>query len=177
MPTLNAAVAALERHCGFPSSRTLVVARCLREAGLLPSGAPGISPQLELDDFTTLVIALAADVALHKSAETVRLYRALTLGGTNLTGAPASVPKNAGEQIDAIIHLAAEDAAEIRQMRLEVVSTWPELALHWHDGTVERYRELGALASHWGDNGHRRSTTISVAALADAIQETFKGDN
>lgn len=176
MPTLQTAVAALEQRCGFPSSRALVVARSLREAGLLPSGAPGVSPQLQLDDFTTLVIALAADTALHESAAAVRKYRALTIGGADVSAAPPAVPRNAGEQIDAIIHLAAEGSTEVRGIRLEFVSTWPELAMRWHDGTIERYRELGSLASHWGGPGHRRSTTISVAAIADAIQETFKGE-
>ncbi|AEH77526.1 hypothetical protein SM11_chr0243 [Sinorhizobium meliloti SM11] len=143
---------------------------------MLPSGAPGVAPKLDLNDFTTLVIALAADVALHESASAVRRYRSLTIGGANVSGAPASVPKNAGQQIDAIVELAAEGATEVRGLKFEFVSSWHELTVHWHDGSLERYRELGALASHWGGAGHRRSITINVAALADAIQDAFKGE-
>lgn len=143
---------------------------------MLPSGAPGVAPKLDLDDFTTLAIALAADVALHESAAAVERYRSLTIGGADVSDAPASIPKSAGEQIDAVLALAAEGSKEIRGLRLEFVSTWPELTVHWHDGSLERYRELGALASHWGANGHRRSTTISVAALSDAIRDAFQGE-
>jgi len=176
VPTLQSVAGALERHCGFPVSRSLVVARSLREAGMLPSGAPGVAPKLDLNDFTTLVIALAADVALHESAAAVDRYRSLTIGGADVSGAPASVPKNAGQQIDAIVKLAAEGATEVRGLKFEFVSNWPEFALHWHDGTIERYREIGALASHWGGAGYRRSITINVAAFADAIQDAFKGE-
>ncbi|WVT73341.1 hypothetical protein QM996_17975 [Sinorhizobium chiapasense] len=175
MATLNAAIAALERRVGFSAPRARVVARHLREQGLLPAGAPGVAPSLDLDDFTNLLIALAADVPLHQSADAVRTYRSLTPGGADVSRAPASVPHNAGEEIDAISSLAADGNGDVRGVKLEFVTNWPEVALHWHDGSISRFRELGALAAVWGAGGHRRSTSISVAALADAIKETFKG--
>ena len=176
MATLNAAVAALERRIGFPRSRARQVARSLQEAGALPLGGPGKAPEINIDDFVTLVIALAADVPLHQSAAAVRTYRDLTPGGADVSRAPASVPQNAGEEIDAIFSLAADGNSDVRGVKLEFVANWPEVALHWQDGSISRFRELGALAAHWGAAGHRRSTSISVAALADAIKETFKGE-
>ncbi|NRQ15580.1 hypothetical protein BHMPCIPO_02830 [Ensifer sesbaniae] len=175
MANLNAAVAALERRIGFPKSRARQVARSLQEAGALPLGAPGVAPKLDLDDFVTLVIALAADVPLHQSADAVRTYRQLTPGGADVSRAPASVPKNAGEEIDAIFSLAADGNTDVRGVKLEFVANWPEVAVHWHDGSIGRFRELGALGAHWSSIGHRRSTSINVAALADAIKETFTG--
>ncbi|WP_158665076.1 hypothetical protein [Ensifer adhaerens] len=175
MAKMNAAIAALERRVGFPQSRARQVARSLQEAGALPLGGPGKSPELNLDDFVTLVIALAADVPLHQSADAVRTYRNLTPGGADVSRAPASVPRNAGEEIDAIFSLAADGNSDVRGIKLEFVANWPEVALHWHDGSAGRFRERGAIAAHWGASGHRRSTSINVAALADAIQETFTG--
>jgi len=175
LATLNAAIAALERRVGFSASRARLVGRHLREQGLLPAGAPGIAPDLDLDDFVTLVIALAADVPLHQSADAVRAYRNLTPGGADVSRAPASVPRTAGEEIDAIFSLASDGNSDVRGVKLEFVANWPEVAAHWHDGSISRFRELGALAAHWGAAGHRRSTTVNMAALADAINETFTG--
>ncbi|MGO4619950.1 hypothetical protein [Ensifer sp. 2TAB8] len=175
MATLNAAIAALERRVGFPQSRARQVARSLQEAGALPLGGPGKPPEINIDDLVTLVIALAADVPLHQSADAVRAYRNLTPGGADVSRAPASVPRNAGEEIDAIIGLAADGNSDVRGVKLEFVANWPEAAVRWHDGSISRFRELGALAAVWGAGGHRRSTTINMAALADAIQEVFTG--
>lgn len=173
MATLTDAIAALERRVGFPAARSRVVARALREAGKMPSGGPGVAPEIDLTNFIDLVIALAADVSHYKCASVLDAYRAMPPGGADVSGAPASVPKSAGAELDAIVSLAADGATEVRGLRLEFVANWPEFAIHWHDGTVGRFRELGSLGSHWGAPGHRRSTTISMAALADAISDTF----
>ncbi len=166
MATLNAAIAALERRIGFTKSRARQVARSLQEAGALPLGAPGVAPELDLVDFTNLAIALAADVPLHKSADAVRTYRDLTPGGADVSGAPASLPRNAGEEIDAIVSLAADGNSDVRGVKIEFVANWPEVAVHWHGGSIGRFRELGALAAHWGASGHRRSTSTGAPPSA-----------
>lgn len=173
MANLTAAIAALERRVGFSAARSRVVARALREAGKMPSGGPGVAPEIDLGNFIDLVIALAADVSHYKCASVLDAYRAMTPEGADVSGAPASVPKSAGEEIDAIAALAAEGAPEIRGLKLEFVADWHELVIHWQDGTVSRFRERGELGSHWGAAGYRRSTTINMAALADAIRDTF----
>lgn len=173
MATLTAAIAALERRVGFPAARSRVVARALREAGKMPAGGPGVAPEIDLGNFVDLVVAMASDQSHYKCAAAIDAFRAMTPEGADVSGAPASVPKSAGEEIDAIAALAAEGAPEIRGLKLEFVADWPELAIHWQDGTVSRFRERGELGSHWGAAGYRRSTTINMAAFADALADTF----
>lgn len=173
MPTLSQVVGALERHVGFPSSRINQVARRLQEAGLVPHGAPGVAPVLDIDHVVDLVIAVAADTTLHAAAEAVRTYRALVPGGAYLDEAPAMLRTDAGEALDIIAEIAVRGDSEIlRQDLIEVVTNWPEVQISG-PGTSIRYRQQGALASHWGERGHRRSTTINCAALVDALRELF----
>ena len=170
MPTLNEAIGAIKRHIGFQESRSRVVARRLREAGHLPAGAPGVAPEVDIANVLDLVVALASDARVHRVADALTTYSQLVPGGADLSTAPPSVPRTAGQQLLAIVQLAADGDQDVRRLRLEFVATWPEVAIHWPDGSTQRFREVGALASHWGADGHRRSTTIPVGAIADTIQ-------
>lgn len=58
MATLNNALDAIERHIGFPRSRSSGVARRLQESKLLPAGAPGVAPELDQRDTCLLLATL-----------------------------------------------------------------------------------------------------------------------
>jgi hypothetical protein len=120
-----------------------------------------------------LVVAIAADTTLRRAAEAVRVYGALTPAGADVSGAPASVPRNARVVLDSLANLAA-DGDLLSELQIEVVSTWPEIAFHWSDGSVNRFRETGALASHWQDDKRRTSTTIPGAVFASVFKDLFK---
>ncbi|MBX4989559.1 hypothetical protein [Rhizobium lentis] len=171
--TLAAAIAALERHLGFRRGRLVSMAQRLQNAGVIPTGAPRTPPQLTLANVVDLVVAYAADAPLHHAPRSVEAYGALTPGGANLGAAPAGVKVTASGYLASIAALAIEGDAGIRRLRLEFVSTWPELAIHFEDGSTYRFQGVGALSGHWQSTGHRQSLTINGAALADALQEVF----
>ncbi|MBP1848494.1 hypothetical protein J2046_006790 [Rhizobium petrolearium] len=171
--TLNQAAAALDRHVGLPQPRTMIVARRLREAGAFPSGATGVSPILELENFLDLLIAVASACPAHKARQTVEAFKAMTPGGADLSEAPASVRATAGRQLAAIAELAIEGDADMRKLNLEFIKTWPEFAVHFDGGETQRFQPIGSVAGHWQAAGHRTSTAINGAALADALKELF----
>ncbi|MBX4993850.1 hypothetical protein ABID08_006540 [Rhizobium binae] len=171
--TLAAAIAALERHLGFRRGRLVSMAQRLQNAGAIPTGAPRTPPQLTLANVVDLVVAYAADAPLHLAARSVATYGALTPGGANLDGAPARVKVTAAEYLTSIAALAAGGDTGIRRLKLEFVSTWPELAVHFEVGSIHRFQAVGALPDHWQASGHRQSLTINGAAFADAIREIF----
>ena len=92
MATLNNVLKVIEQHLEFPRSRSTGIARRLQEAGLLPSGAPGVPPILDEDGVLDLVVALASDTELHTAVSAVRAYHAMTPGGADLSGAPDTIP-------------------------------------------------------------------------------------
>lgn len=171
--TLAAAIAALERHVGFRRGRLVSMAQRLQNAGVLPTGAPRTAPQLTLANVVDLVVAYAADAPLHLAPRSVETYGALTPGGANLDGAPPSVKVTAAEYLGSIAALAASGDVGIRRLKLELVSTWPELAIHFEDGSIHRFQSVGVVYGHWQSAGHRQSVTINGAAFADALQEIF----
>jgi hypothetical protein len=65
----STAVTATMIQDGFPRSRSTGIARRLQEAGLLPSGAPGVPPELDENNVLDLAVALAADTELHTAAQ------------------------------------------------------------------------------------------------------------
>ncbi len=172
MPTITSATAAIARHLGFPEARVRQIARRLREAELMPAGAPGVPPEVDRHDLLTLLIALASDGTAAKAAEAVATYGALVPGGANLASAPASIPRTIRSVLEV---LAAEgaDGEPATPLNIEFVSTWPEIALHWEDGTVSRFREPGALSSHWAGDRIRKSITITGAAFGALFKEVF----
>ncbi|MBY5349577.1 hypothetical protein [Rhizobium leguminosarum] len=171
--TLAAAIAALERHIGFRRGRLVSMAQRLQNAGAIPTGGPRTAPQLTPVDVVNLVAAYAADAPLHLAARSVETYGALTPGGADLSGAPAGLKVSAASYLASIAALAAEGDDGMRRLKLEFVSTWPELAVHFEDGSTHRFQSMGAVSGHWQSTGHRKSLTINGAALADALQEIF----
>jgi hypothetical protein len=173
MPTTSEAVDAIVRHIGFDPPRAKAVARSLTEDGAIPSGAPGRSPELAIDHVLDLVLGCAVDAPLRAIAATVERYRALTPGGANLDGAPAGIDRTAGDAIDIWADVALHgDGDLLRRDTIDVVAGWPEIAIHTGD-TVSRFVAPGTLATHWQACGHRKSTTISGAALVDCLRELF----
>lgn len=172
MATLNRVLDAIERHVGFPRSRSTGIARRLQEAGLLPSGAPGVPPELDEDNVLDLVIALASDTELHNAVDAVRAFHRMNPGGADLNGAPDTIP-NAPIAISILVEDARIGSRGARASQIEVSCSWRAVAIHSPAGDVQRFAEVGKAAPLWQSNGHHRSTTISAAALADAISEIF----
>lgn len=176
MPTTQEAVDALVRHIGFDPPRVKAVARSLTEDGRLPPGGPGRSPELAVDHVIDLVLGCSVDAPLRAIAATVEQYRALAPGGACLATAPATIDRNAGEALDIWADIAIHgDSDVLRRDKIEIVATWPEVAIQ-RDGKVARFVPVGALATHWRDSGHRKSTIISGAALVDCLHALF-GEN
>ncbi|KQZ99570.1 hypothetical protein ASD64_14660 [Mesorhizobium sp. Root157] len=172
MPTTLEAIDALCARIGFDKPRAKAVARALTDAGRLPAGGPGKSPELDAEHVVDIVIGCSVDAPLRAIADSVAAYRAMTPGGANLDGAPASID-TAGRALDIWADIAIHgDAALLRREQIEMISNWPEIAIH-STGSASRFREIGALASHWAETGHRKSTTINGAALVDALRELF----
>lgn len=176
---LASVVAALEKELGFPSSRTRSVARRLSEAGTLPAGSPGTSPMLDTHDLGTLLLGLASDVTVAEVPEAVARIDRLVPEGCDNTNFPeeikARVRGTAGHHLDTLLALAAEGGDALRHMRIEIVSSWPEFALHWSDGSVQRWREPGVDPTIWGA-GHRRAVTIPGVALFNCITALFSAE-
>ena len=99
----------------------------------------------------------------------------MTPGGADLNGAPDTIP-NAPIAVAVIVESARGGVAEARTSQIEVSCNWRAVAIHSPAGDVKRYCEAGKAASHWQSSGHHRSTTISVAALADALDKLFGDD-
>ncbi|TIO04096.1 hypothetical protein [Mesorhizobium sp.] len=174
MATLKACLTSIEHYLGFPKSRSITISRRLQERGVIPVGAPGIAPKLDAHDVVSLIIALAADTALHEAPDAVTRYRALTPGGIDLIGAPASID-TAGRALDIMADVAIHGSADLlRRDRIEVVSNWREVSIHdATSGNTKRFVAPGADASAWQHAGHRKSTTITGSAFVDAVRDIF----
>ncbi|CAN7701584.1 hypothetical protein [Mesorhizobium sp. LjNodule214] len=177
MATLKACLTSIEHYLGFPKSRSITVSRRMQERDALPIGAPGVAPELDAHDAVSLIIALAADTALHEAPDAVGRYRSLTPGGVDLTDAPTSID-TAGLALDIMADIAVHGSADLlRRDRIEVVSNWPEVAIHdATSGHTKRFAAAGAAASHWQQVGHRKSTTINGSAFVDCIRDLFGKD-
>lgn len=168
MATLTAALAAIERHIGIPKSRSQSVARRLQEANLLPFGAPGVAPEINEAEFATLLIALGADRTLRTAAETVREFVDLQPGGcSDVQGG-----HNAFTEICIAVDLALHAPENVRGVQYEFCHSWPEFVIH-ENGKAKRFVAPGANPNRWQANGHRTSTTINGAGLADAAIALF----
>lgn len=172
MATLNACLDAIERHLQFPRSRSTGIARRLQEAELLPSGAPGVAPEMDEDDALDLIVTLAADTELHTAAAALRAYYSMTPGGVDLDGAPASIP-NAPIAVSILIEDARSGVAEARKSRIEVTCNGRAVAIHKPNSEVSRFCVTGADSSHWALRGHHKSTALNAAAVADALDDIF----
>jgi hypothetical protein len=173
VPTLKQALAAIERHVGFPISRGRTVAQRLQEAGLIERGAPGVAPHISPDGFVALLIALAANKTLAQAGAAVTTYLEAMPGGVSLAEAPASVVRLRSELL-ALVDAALEFPEDLADLSIEVVASWPEVVIR-HLSRTTRFVPVGANASHWQAAGHRTSTTISGAAFRDCARALFKG--
>ncbi|UGX97597.1 hypothetical protein G6321_00021655 [Bradyrhizobium barranii subsp. barranii] len=172
MATLNHALDAIERHLEFPRSRSSGIARRLQESNLLPVGAPGVAPELNEDNVLDLIVTLAADTELHTAVAALRAYQTATPGGVNLHGAPQSIP-NAPIAVAILVEDARAGVPEARKSRIEVSCGANAVAIHKPDGEASRFVEAGADPAHWPKRAHHKSTTLNVAAIADALDDIF----
>jgi hypothetical protein len=172
MATLSNALDAIERHLNFPRSRSTGIARRMQEAGLLPSGAPGVAPELDDDNILDLVVALASDTELHTAVTAVHAFHVMTPGGADLNGAPQSIPP-APVAVSILLEDARAGIADARKSQIAVSCNWRAVAIHKPNGDVNRFCEVGKAASHWQSSGHHKSITINVDALADALDDIF----
>lgn len=169
MATLNACLDSIQALIGFPRSRSTGIARRLQEAGVLPSGSPGVAPDLDEDNALDLIVTLASDTELHTALAALRAYHGLTPGGAT---APASIP-NAPIAISIIIEDARSGIADARKSKIEVSCNGSAVAIHKPNGGVSRFVEAGADPAHWECRGHHKSTTLNAAAVADAMDDIF----
>ncbi|MCS3895575.1 hypothetical protein M2171_004708 [Bradyrhizobium japonicum USDA 38] len=172
MATLNHVLDGIERHLEFPRSRSSGIARRLQESNLLPVGAPGVAPELNEDNVLDLIVTLAADTELHTAVAALRAYQTATPGGINLDGAPQSIP-NAPIAVAILVEDARACNEQARASRIEVSCNWRAVAIHKPDGSVSRFSQPGAHCAHWQSNGHHKSITLNVAAIADALDDLF----
>ncbi|ATU92738.1 hypothetical protein [Phyllobacterium zundukense] len=178
MVTTYQAVGAISARVGYPIKRVRHVARELTEAGTIPAGAPGKSPEINLIHFLDILIGSALDVPLRSIATSVAAYKALGEPGHDASNMPASV-RAKYRTAEAVINRLAIDLEgdkALAKLKIEIVTSWPEVAIFDADGVIFRFREAGALHGNWQHSGHRTSTTINGAAIAAAIRDLF-GDN
>jgi hypothetical protein len=177
LPNLSAAVIALERHCGFLSSRVRGVARQLQDADLLPLGTPGAPSEITLQQFLTLLIAVATDNGAKRLApQAVQTYRAMSLAGLPLNSAPAGFV-SAATALEVFAEMALASRQDVKSANVEFVANWPEISFVWADGSVQRYQPTGTAPGFWQTHTHRKSPTIPGAAFADAVRAVFLGRN
>ncbi|WP_077962410.1 hypothetical protein [Ensifer adhaerens] len=179
MSTTKKVVDALVTHAGFDPPRCRAVARKLTDAGILPMGAPGKAPELEVWHFVDLLIGVSLDVPLRAVPETVSAYRKLAPGGADLSGAPEHLNRSAGDFLDITAEMAANGTPDAQRdvsaSMIEVVSTWPEIVIREACATL-RFQPVGTLPDHWQETKQRRAVTINGGAFVRAIRAAFKGE-
>lgn len=179
MVTTYQAVGAISERIGFPIKRVRCVARELTEAGIIPSGSPGKSPEVNLVHFIDILLGSAIDAPLRSIPDAVNAYKALGEPGHDATNMPASV-RAKYRTAESIINRLAVDLdgdGALSKLQIEIVTSWPEIAIVDVDGVVFRFREAGSLPTHWQHSGHRTSTTINGAAIVAAIRDLFGEHN
>jgi hypothetical protein len=177
MATLNNTLDAIERHIGFPRSRSTGIARRLQEADILPSGMPGVPPKLDQSDVCLLLATLMSAPKLHEAVDHARAYLAMTPGGAVLSAdAPDSIPRSALEFLEVKSEIAIggqPDAVDdVRGHRFEFVHGWRELSARTPEGTVTRFVLPGQLASHQ-QAPHRIAGVVKGDAFVNLIKEIF----
>lgn len=177
MAILNHVLDSIERHIGFPRSRSSGVARRLQESKLLPSGSPGVAPELDQRDACLLLATLMSAPMLHEAVDHARAYTAMTPGGAVLSGdAPDSIPRSALEflEVQSEIVVGGDDQAvdDVRKCRFEFVHGWRELSVHTLERTVTRFVLPGALVSHQ-QAPHRIAGLVKGEAFVNLMKELF----
>ncbi|MGB3044968.1 MAG: hypothetical protein WBB98_17480 [Xanthobacteraceae bacterium] len=177
MATLNNVLDAIEQHIGFPRSRSSGIARRLQEAGILPSGAPGIAPELDQRDVCVLLATLMSAPKLHEAVDHARAYSGMTPGGAVLSAdAPSSIPRSALEYLETQSEIAVSgkpDAiSDVRGHRFEFVHHWREVSAHTPEESVTRFVLPGALASHQ-QAPHRVAGVVKGEAFVNLFKDLF----
>jgi hypothetical protein len=177
MATLNHALDSIQAHIGFPRSRSSGVSRRLQEADLLPSGAPGVSPELDQQDACLLLATLMSAPMLHEAVDHARAYSAMAPGGAVLSAdAPDSIPRSALEYLTtkALVVGSGDPGAidDVRGHRFEFVHGWRELSAHTPEGTVTRFVLPGQLASHQ-QAPHRIAGLVKGEAFVNLMKDLF----
>ena len=172
MATVAESVAILARELHLPKPYAAQRARRLREVGLLPSRAGDHSPALRIEHLASIVLALAADVAVKDAPDAVETYGGLMLHGVDPVVMPESIRPAGFTARHYLEHVLASMAADDvdananRRMTFEVVSTWPEVRIFDPaDGHSMIFVKSTALPNHWQGDAVRRSTTIHGRAL------------
>lgn len=177
MTSTQQAVGALARRVGYDPGRTAAVARMLTDAGILPGGSPGKSPELTPQDVATLMLGVAVDAPLRAIAATTSEYRALRREGVP-EGAPERISGTAGDALDILAEIAATGHIDAKSLVtktvITVVSNWQEVVLA---DTIDVRRFSSGMPGHWQAYGHRKSVEINGGAFVDAIQDLFPGEN
>jgi hypothetical protein len=96
----------------------------------------------------------------------------MTPGGVSLVDAPSCIP-NAPIAVSILVEDARSCVAGARESKIEVSCSWRAVAIHKPDGSVGRFSQPGVQCAYWQSNGHHKSITINVAAIADALDELF----
>lgn len=180
MATIAQTVAVLARDLTLPEPYVAQRARRLREAGLLPPSNGRDHPALRIEHLASLLIALAADVAVKDAPIAVETYGDLMLHGID----PAVMPEHLRPNGYSVRHylehvlrsMAADDADANanRRLTVEVVATWPEVRIFDPgDQHTMVFIKPTALANHWQGDAVRRSTTIHGRALWRVVRSTI----
>ncbi|MCP3406209.1 hypothetical protein [Bradyrhizobium sp. CCGB01] len=177
MATLTRVLDAIEHHIGFPRSRSSGVSRRLQEADLLPSGAPGVAPELDQRDVCLLLATLMSAPKLHEAVDHARAYAAMTPGGVVLSAdAPDSIPRSALEYLELQSEIAIGGRAgaveDVRGHRFQFVHFWRELSAHTPEGTVTRFVLPGQLATHQ-QAPHRIAGVVKGEAFVNLMKDLF----
>lgn len=160
----------VERHLGIKRSRATSVARALQAAGALSKGGPGQAPEFSRDDAVALLAGVATGAKLEVVASATRALLAATPGGADVRSAPLCIPRNAEIQLAVLASMSlAGDSLE--GLTIEVVHGWPEVALIWADGKVQRFQAAGPVANTQPTNKSRVATRIAGDDFASFIKE------
>lgn len=177
MATLSNVLDSIQTHIGFPRSRSSGIARRLQEAGILPSGAPGIAPELDQRDVCVLLATLMSAPKLHEAVDHAGAYSAMTPGGAVLSGdAPDSIPRSALEYLETQSEIAVsgkpDAVSDVRGHRFEFVHGWREVSAHTPEDTVTRFVLPGALSSHQ-QAPHRIAGVVKGEAFVNLMKDLF----
>ncbi|WP_141684053.1 hypothetical protein [Rhizobium sp. AC44/96] len=159
---------------GVRLTRVNNVSRRLRESGMLPAGGPGRAPEFDRADAIVLAVATASGALLENVASATRAALATTPGGADVSGGPLTIPRNAEIQL-AVLASMSLDGDNLEGLTIEVVHGWPELALIWADGNVQRFQTAGSLTNHQPSSQARIATRIPGSAFAQFIREAVNG--
>jgi hypothetical protein len=151
------------------------IARRLQEAGHLPTGSGSAPPTLQIKHIATFLLALLSGQPLKGVADAAEVYSDLRRYGFNVAVMPDSIRPpvfTARDYVEYVLHLfASGDTEGLGRLQLEVVSSWPELTIHFADGAAPwRFVTAGEPATHWRSPDVRKSTTITSQALHQIVR-------